>query len=398
MRSAITSMVAILSGLSYSPLAFAEEATTVPGTVAIAGTSWKFSPYIETEGGYDTNPDGLVARVGSSFAKIETGGDVKAKSATETYIASVRARNFEYEGLERPHRWDFRAALEGQFDLPDQQTLKLGSSFLRDRYSLNQGDLYRGFVDYSRKGENYRLRLQGKSELLSNEDHENPGDIDVDLFNAARGRAFDYLRSEGQVALLTFTQLMVQPFAIYNWADANYYNQVEDRSIDRNAREQFAIAGVRLQLDPSFRVDVGQRINERHFDDSEVHSFHSSFYDINVYWSPAEWLTITGVVERTIKEPSTALGLADDVRTYGATISWRLSPQFRINGDGFYDHIAAIGDTLVFDKYTARLSGTYEVTKNLELFVSMLGRWNKEETTGESYQRYRIGSGVRINF
>jgi hypothetical protein len=194
------------------------------------------------------------------------------------------------------------------------------------------------------------------------------------------------------------TKAMFQPFMIYNFGDVNYYNQVAGASINRDARDQFGVAGVRIEFDKTFRVDVAGRINHREFDDVDITRFTRGFVDINAYWQPTNSFKATLVIERFIKEPATSFGLADDDRAVGLTADWQIDPKWRMSWAGYYDRIEAIGDDVRYNKYSTLLSLTYEPTKNYEIFVSGLGKWVTEEVSGDSYSRYKIGSGVRFKF
>ena len=104
------------------------------------------------------------------------------------------------------------------------------------------------------------------------------------------------------------------------------------------------------------------------------------------------------MVERVLKESTSTFGLVDDVRSHGLTVDWRATNQLRFALSGYYDRVTPIGDDFVFNKYTLTASSTYEVSKNVDLFVSGLGKWVNDEVTGQSYTRYKIGSGIKMKF
>ena len=114
---------------------------------------------------------------------------------------------------------------------------------------------------------------------------------------------------------------------IANYADLNYFGQVPSPLIDRNAQELYGIAGVRIEPDSKFRIDFGARVKHRNFEDRRVTEFTSSFVDVRLHWQPADWVTVTGAVDRFLREPAALRAVADDVRSYGIAIDWRLAPQ-----------------------------------------------------------------------
>ena len=368
--------------------------------VSVPGTSVTYKTYIEGEGGYDTNPDGLFQKIESPFEKIEGGLRVTAKAPQQSYELFLKAREVHFDNLERENRWDLKVGLDTSFDVTGKARLNFGSYFLRDFFSFDKVDILQSYGEYALREDNYRVKLEAKSHVERNigDDVFLPGDV-LDDFNVSKGEAFDYARTDGKISGIIFTKSMLQPFAIYDFGNVSYYNQVAGASIDRDANEQFAVAGVRVELDKTFRVDIGGRYNHRDFEDiNVVRHFDKGFIDINAYWQPTDAFKATLTVERFLKEPSTSFGLADDVRSIGATADWKFDEKWRLNLAGYYDRVEAIGDDRRYNKFTTTASITYEPTSSMEIFLSGLAKWVDEEVTGRSYSRFKIGSGVRYKF
>lgn len=364
----------------------------------VDGTEVVWRPYIETEGGYDSNLDNLVNGPGSAFEKTETGGSLKINRPGETYYFTALGRQAVFMDLEDSNRWEVKLSGDATFDLSATDTLNLTTAYHRDFFSLDHADIYTSDIEYAKKEADYRFRLQARSTTEANIGGNQQGGQARDVFNVTRGKAYDYSKTEGYTTLLGFTRSVVQPFAIYDIANLDYFSQVANPLIDRNAVEQYGIAGLRFQFSADLRVDVGGRINYRDFEDKTTTDFTSSFGDVNVFWQPLENVKITMVMERVIKEPSTSFGLADDVRTGGVTLDWNITRDWLLSGAGYYDRVEAIGDDLRYNKYLATLSLTYYPNEHLELFASTLAKWVDEEVTGESYDRYKAGLGARIKF
>ena len=401
-RSSLNTRRAGLASIAVAALvvapAFGSSATAAE--IKVPGTTVVFKPYVEGEGGYDTNPDGLFRKVESPFEKIEGGMAVSAKAPNQSYDLFLKAREVHFDNLERENRWDLKAALDTSFDVTNTSKLNFGGYALRDFFSLDKVDVFHSYGEYALREETYRVKVEAKSHVEHNigSDIFLPGDV-VDDFNVSKSDAFDYARTDGKISAIAFTKSMLQPFAIYDFGNLDYYNQIAGASIDRDATEQFAVAGVRLEFDKTFRVDLGGRYNHREFADvNAVHSFDRGFIDINAYWQPTDTFKMTLTVERFLKEPSTSFGLADDVRAFGATADWRFDKKWRLNLGAFYDRIDAIGDNRRYNKYTTTVSLTYEPTSSVEIFLSGLGKWVDEEVTDASYSRFKIGTGVRYKF
>jgi hypothetical protein len=387
-----------LAELICSLAAAVAGATTAFAEQQVPGTKVEFKPYVEAEGGYDSNSDNLVDNTPSAFEKIEGGLTLSAKTPSEYTALTLRARELHFDDIDRENRWDFKAAFDATFDLSDTQTLKVGTNYFRDFLSLDRADIISSYGDYALRTQDFRFRAEAKSHVEINIEDGGQGDETLDVFNVSRGKAFDFSRTDGRVSLLTFTRFWLQPFVIYDYANLDYFSQVSNPLIDRNANEQFGIAGARVEFDKRFRIDVGLRLNDREFDDDVVHRFSSEYVDVNMFWQPVDALKITGIVERILDEPSTSFGLADDVRSYGSTLDWDFSPRWSLSLSGYYDRVEPIGDDLLYNKLIGTVAVTYEPNDNTELFVSTLGKWVREEETGDEYTRFKVGSGVRLKY
>ena len=188
----------------------------------------KFKPYVETEAGYNSNPDNLVDVDSSSFVKVEGGFKLSSETTNEYYGLAVKGRIIDYVDFEPDiqKRTDFRAALDTSFNISSSETLKVGSFFLRDFISLARVDTVHSYSEYTFQGADYRVRLQGRSHIEHNFDNDVRGATEsfVD-FSSSRSKAFDYLRTDGQVSLLGFTKSVIQPFVILDAGLIDYYNQ-----------------------------------------------------------------------------------------------------------------------------------------------------------------------------
>jgi hypothetical protein len=378
----------------------ADSTSGVGFTYQSGASTLRIKPYIETESGYDSNTDNLFDEDPSAFIKLEGGIITSLDRPNESYVLSLKGRFIDFLDFDADiaQRTDFRAAFDATIKLSDTETLTSGLYFLRDLISPARADIYHSFTEYAYRTSTYRIKVLGKNHLESNFDNDAQGTDTFDAFSVSRAKAFDYLRSDGQLSALIFTQGIVQPFAIYDFGNVNYYNQLSGASIDRDATENFGIAGVRFQPDKNFRIDVGYRLNDRNFSGVAVQHDTNSYLDINMFWQPVEAVKITGVVERFYDEATSAFGFVDDVKSYGMTVDWTMAPKWRMAGSAYYNREEAIGDAVVENKVITTLSVTYDVNDHLEVFTSALGKWVEEDFSGDSYDRYKIGLGARLKY
>jgi len=359
--------------------------------------TWR--PYVELERGYDTNLDGFVRNEGSRFSKVEAGLRVTVERDNKTLSLFTKRRQFRYHDLDVTERWDFEAAAGLLFDLEGNDSLKVGGSYYRDSISLDPARLIDSFADYKKRGEDYRVRVTAKTHTLLNiTEPRNPDNFSSDLFDIIRNAAFDYTKAEGQINVLGFTNYWLQPFFIYDYANLDYFHQAPDASLDRNARDQWGVAGVRLQFGQKLRVDLGGRMNRRDIDDLVISAYSAGYFDGRVVFVPTPSLKITGLLERRLREPSTSFSVVDDVLTYGAKIEKRIGGNLLLTGSLYYDRRIPVGDELFYNKYRGRASAFYTLTDNFEIFADFSYKRSDEEVFRGEYDGYSTSGGIRISF
>lgn len=368
-------------------------------SVVWRGYTVRVNPYVETEGGVDTNPDNSFDEDGTGFVKAEAGLRTTIEDGDEFYAIQFKGRYLDFGDLEvDPDRQDFKAAIDSRFTLSSTETLSAGTYFLRDLISVAKADIVHSYLEYAKRTDTYRIKVLGKNHTEHNLYSDEQGTLSADAFAVSRSDAFDYSRSDAQIAVLGFAQNIVQPYVIADVAHIDYYNQVAGASIDRDALEQYGIAGLRFQFSPDLRVDLGYRLNNRDFDDRTISQRTTDFIDVNVFWQPFRGLRLTGIVERYYDEATSAFGLVDDVKSYGVTFDWDIDDKWRLAGTTYLDQERAVGDTIRYDKVTSTLALTHYYNEHVELFLSGLSKWVDEEASADSYERYKIGSGIRVKF
>jgi predicted porin len=114
-------------------------------------------------------------------------------------------------------------------------------------------------------------------------------------------------------------------------------------------------------------------------------------------WKLGNGLTAQGTIEKQIKEPTTTFGLADDVITYEVRLDKKLDP-WTIYGRAFLDHVRPIGDNFDYFKFNWAGGAAYELRKDTEIYAEYSGKFVNEKVTTESYDRTRVGAGIRVKF
>jgi Putative beta-barrel porin 2 len=354
--------------------------------------------FVGAEGGYDTNLDNRVARQGSHYEMLQAGlsGTYKPSDA-ESYTLYARGRRYFYDQLDADDRYDVDVALGARYDLTRETTLKLGTSWIRDAIPLNRVDIFKSFADLVNETDFYRFRLKLDSRTEAAFGGDQQGTLDPDVFSVSRNKAFDFTKNGGTASILLGRKQFLAPFVISNYTNIEYFNQDPHPAIDRNANEAWVVPGVRLTFSPAFYVDLGARVNRRDFEDKVFNRFTSSFFDGRFTWKMTDTLTLNGIIERQIKEPTTSFGLADDVKTYELELNYKSGPT-TVYARAFLDEVRPIGDDFNFKKYNWSAGMIQEIAKTTDLYADYSGKYVKDEVTGDSYNRHRFGAGVRFKF
>ena len=362
--------------------------SSVPGIQLFAGA----------EGGYDSNLDNRVARVGSPYEMLQAGlnGNFTV-SGSESYSLFVRGRNYWYNDLALSNRYDIDAALGARYDLNSDSTLKLGASWLRDAVPFNRVDIFKSFADVVNETDFYRFRLKLDSRTEISFSDDRPGTLDPDVFSVSRNKAFDFTKNGATASILLARKQFLAPMVIANATNLNYFNQDPHPSIDRNANEFWGVAGLRVTLSPALYVDIGARHNRREFDDLIFRGFSSTFFDARANWKLTDDLMLNAVIERVIREPTTSFGLADDVKTYELRLDYRSGP-WTLYAKGFLDDVRPIGDSFDFKKYNVVLGFINALDARTDLYADYAGKYVKDDVTGASFTRHSIDAGVKLKF
>ncbi len=392
-----TVAIALSLALALVPCAASADGGHVVANVW--NTTITIDPFAGAEAGYDSNPDQRRDGKGSIYEMGQVGAKLSGRRRdTELYNAYVRGRFYEFNDLDNPHRYDIDVALGTRIDLSPANVLKFGTSFYRDAISLQSADIYRTFAELIHEGAEYQVRVNAHSHTeLSLKNPPMPPGITQDVFDTTRNAAFDFSKNGATISLLTFRNATISPFLIASLADVYYMNQSPRALLDRDADDMYAVLGLRMRMMSSLVLDVGGRVNRREFAQDGMDDFTRGFLDARLTWYVSPTFTLRGIVERQIKEPSTAFGLADDVITYEVSAQ-KVDGPWAYFARAYFDQVRPIGEHYTFDKYNWSAGISYQISPTVELYANYAGKLVKEQVEDETYTRHQIGAGVRAKF
>jgi len=377
----------------------AQPPTPSPGAPDVSGTGGGVQFFAATQAGFDSNLDNRFVQRASPFEMLQLGASGSHKPTdSSAYSFYLSGRDFWYNTLDISQRYDIDAAVGARYDVSSNTALKLGASYYKDAISLDRYDYYRGFADLVNEGDAYRLRvkLDSLTEVSTNQFLSGAG-IAPEVFASTNNKAFDFTKNGATASLLMMQKQMVAPFIVGNYANLDYFEQVDNPLINRNAWEYWTTAGARITFSPDFSVDLGARYNHRNFADQLFTQFSSSYPDLRFTWHAFDGWTVRGIVERQIAEPTTTFGLADDLTTYELDFDKRFD-KWTFTGRAFLNHVRPIGDPLNYYKYNWFMGLGYDIAKDTKIFAEYYGRYVVEKVSDLAYERTRVGMGVRVSF
>jgi hypothetical protein len=388
-----------IGALAAATAASAQETRSPVGPpVAPLAANVTLRAFAGAEGGYDSNLDNRVASHSSHYEMLQVGATARyVESPDAIYSFNFRGRNYWYGNLETSDRYDIDVGLGATFNLSPEAVLKTGAAYYRDKISVNTADIYKAYADLVKENDLFRARLRFDSRTELSLVDDGPGALDPDVFEVARGKAFDFTKNGVTASLLILRKQVIAPFLIGNFTNIDYIHQAPGAAIDRSANEAWGAAGIRLKPVRNFHIDFGARYNRRDFEDHLFTQSSSSFFDGRFTWKVTPGLTMRGTIERQFKEPTTSFGLADDVITYELALDQRFD-SWSFYGRAWLDRVRPVGDNFDYRKYAWEVGVAYELNKTTEVYAEHFGKYVDEKVTNETYDRARFSSGVRLKF
>lgn len=296
-------------------------------------------------------------------------------------------------------RYDASIVVDNAYRIGNGIKWTFGGYYLRDELRLNQSNNAGGYTQFSYNGTNSEAFLRLRSEQVAYIDNDvTTAGLPSGLIPFARNGEFSVRRTEATVGGMVGITQRIGMFAELGSAVLDYFDQKQSGTVDRDASEITALAGLRVTLAPDARLDVGYRVSRRDFDDG-AQNFHSTgFLDAKLVWAALTNLTVIADVDRALVEPVSLFALAGEQTTYGIRLVYTPVDKVELGLFGRYRVTEEIGEAAKYNEVAGGASASYALTDKSTAYAVVDVKHVEEDVAKTDFDRVRFGVGVRSQF
>ena len=281
-----------------------------------------FSAAFRLRSGYNTNFDEEDEPIGSAFVEGSAEFEVERTLGGTDVYGSGDVRVIELFDLDLRTRFDGSAAFGARREIADGLSLDaaLAAALDGDASEVTLERSAAAGLQLARPG--FALALRGGAfadELL----------VDLSDEDTSEDRDGDLQRLSLEGTLLLRPQARVSPVIsaraerVTFRGDLALFDEDDDPlpSLDRDADDFTIAAGLRLRPDETISLTVAGILNHREFD-AGVDPLTLGFVDVEALWAITQEVELALSATREITEPDVDGSLAQDVRSFAASIGY----------------------------------------------------------------------------
>lgn len=368
---------------------------TVPGIVV--GPGVQLYAGAAAVHGVDVNKDQIVSNSqSSSFTTLDLGVGLTINRGQSTTTALARGSLNDYDLDFRSNRSDFGAVVDHTAKLTDRWTASLGAFFLHDDIDVSRSDRTAGHISFNYDDAHTEGFLRTRAlhrEYLNNPGSPAPAGL---LFDGEK--SFTNTRAETSAGVLVGKESRIAPFGQIGVASIDFNHFVAADPLARDARDYWALAGLRFKLSDQVYIDAGARHNLRDFEQASRSTYTNTSFDGKIVWTPAESVYVELGYDTSFEDPL----------TQGAYFSKR-------SGFSFYGEVRSaakiyaslsidvaeqdqIGANLKFNEINGEGKIGYRIAPMAEVFVIGSYQHAENTTTHETAESGRLGVGLKYGY
>ncbi|MGA7323728.1 MAG: outer membrane beta-barrel protein [Rhodomicrobium sp.] len=355
-----------------------------------------FIPSAFTEIGYDSNPNQTFTdQKGSAF--IRSGAGFNASSVTSDTVANLTASgsvlDYFNDGVYDQLR--FAGAVKGNVSYLVQPgvTVSSGAFINYDGQNVFKTQSAGADIELGYRDARIATVLSGRFLDVQYSDDSVPAAVISPLFLTS---AFNYNRSDGTWTALLGPNWRAAPYVELGGGHIDYTDRPNPALLNRSADDFHAKTGVRLTISPEFAADLGWRYNERDTEDRRVPSYSSNFFDGSFTWRPSPFFFISGSIERVIGEPTTALAIMSDIRSYSLKATYLPVPGVTVSGAGGWQIVKEIGAGLQYHAPFAEGQIAWDYNNHTQFYTTVRYQDYDIDWQYQEFNEVRVIAGVRI--
>ncbi len=357
------------------------------------------SPTVRAETGYDSNVDNLFSEPSSAYGIIDGSvvlGFVKPNQAT---TIALKGKRVQFEGLDRNERWDAGISLDTYKKLASGLEISAGALHLHDAVSYTTNESTAAYYKLQYQNhflETYASGVTNQIRYLSQQDI--PSSVSATDRPFYFNSEYNHHRSEQTAGLLIHRNSMFSPYVEGGFASINYIDQKIAATVNRDAREYWGIAGVRINLIPQVRADIGYRYSRRDLDDTTVRRYDTDYLDARISWAPTNNFRASFEVDHKLGEASAAQSRLTEVTTHSILMQYKATPRTQLTVRAYQKRSTDIGDITSFRERGYQSETTYDINNKTQFYFNSLWSQVKEEASQTGFEHVKIGLGIRVKY
>ena len=350
-----------------------------------------YSANIAGSMGYDSNLDEEVGGRSAAFQRYDVDASYRHKGDDGEIRFDFDGSAKRFFDVEEDDQWRYQVGIVGERNY-EKEKITIGIN--REHDTLNEDDTTtnEAYLQIDRNGRFANLRMRGTLE------HETASFDQDDEDEPTSAPTFVERSIETEVRILPDRTL--SPFLRATISGVSFQNQDED-DLNRNAGNYSAVAGISIKPNDRFRLDIGGRINLRHFDDQDLATETNAFLDVRLAWNPNDDLEVTGSVTRELDNPDNIDSVFSDSTTYEAALEWQATEKTSVELSAELSETRDSDSEDTTKELTVSGKLSQQVHDNLSLFVALDQLWARESESEEppqKYQRTEIRTGLEVEF
>lgn len=366
-----------------------------PGIVVAPGT--QLYAGVAALHGVDVNKDQIVANSqSSSFSTLDLGVGLIASRGQSTTAALARGSLNTYDLDFRSDRSDYGALIDHTTKLTDRWTSSLGAFFLHDDIDVSRSDRTAGHISFNYDDTHTEGFLRTRAlhrEYLNNPGSPAPAGL---LFDGEK--AFSNTRIETSAGLLVGKESRIAPFGQIGVASIDFTHRVVTDPLPRDARDYWALAGLRFKFSDQIYLDAGARHTLRDFEQAGRSTYSNTSFDGKIVWTPSARLYAELGYDASFEDP--LITGAYFTKRSGYSFYGEVRPAEKTFASLSVDVAEQnqIGANVRFDEINGEAKIGYRIAPMAEVFV--IGGYQHAENrdTHETAESGRVGVGLKYGY
>ena len=382
--------------------------------------SMRLSPYVESSGGYDTNPNRLPAYTGgtappdvynspvpSSFLRVDTGMKLRTDWARDELKADLRLGYVDYLDNQPASRPDGAGSLNGRYDVTRDTAIDVLGRFWLDTQRPGAPALSSGLPNVYVT--NRPLVIAAGASLGATQKF---GRLDVVVRGAYDRAIFENAHySDGSTLDLESTDYNdygllgevaydltpdVRPFV-----KTAYDSRIHDSYLDpygyaRDSTGFLARGGVTLKFSELLTGEAAAGFAEREYRDPRLPPVSTPTLDASLVYTPSALTTATLRMTTTINETTLQGASAQVTHALGFEVAHELFRNLKFTPVGNFFENAYVGSTTVERGYSLGAKVDYKITRSIALKASYSHERLNSTAQNSNYQADVFMAGVRL--